>query len=350
MNKRILSSFITLGVFTALFSGCCSNQVSNQAPLWASPDTIESVFPKEEFIARIGYAKDSTSAYALAESELSSYFSHSVHSVVHGRQLMTDLINDSVHNNKNNTAQVSHSIERVVTVEAINNLFDVHKTQPWYNKPKKQYVCCAYIIRKDAWKVYEGIIRDSRDTFRQFFDTAIVEKEPLRKIRFFDDCEKPAEDFLTKLENARLIMPGQEDKFLQDRKLAEGIKLYKDEALKNCIMFVKSENTQLERIITSIISSKDFSVSRNKSEATYFIDVILDYGIISHGETITSSPGLAVVIKTSNREIWNYTRNLTKQNGFSAAEGLIKRKILTSAESELNSSFAEEFDKMVKSQ
>ena len=342
MNRKL---FLTACfVIIALHTGCASNSKTQEVPLWADTSTIEQTFPKKDYIARIGYAKDSQTSAVMAESELGSYFSHAVHSVT--------IASESMSNSTEKKTSVSKNLERIITVESMNRLFDVHKTIPWFDRTRKQYICCAYINRSDAWNVYERIVRDSRDKFRQFYDIAIAEKEPLRKIHALDSCDEHAADFLYKLENARLIQPGKEDVFLSDRKLAEGLELDKKAAMNSCVMYVDSKNDggQLSRYVTSVISGEGFSVSEKKVDAAYIVFINLDYGITSHGETITAEPGLTITVMTDKREVWKYSMNLAKQSGFSEAEALVKRKIIQSAVNEVNKNFDNEFQKFLISQ
>ncbi|WP_296332286.1 hypothetical protein [uncultured Treponema sp.] len=336
MQALFMAVFFT-SISFFMFS-CASVPVA--MPLWADSSTVDQCYPKQDYIARIGYAKDRKMAELAAESELGSYFSHTVHSLIKANEYISNT----------NKSSDSQKIEREITIESMNNLFDVRKTAPWFNRERKQYICCAYINRNDAWNVYERIVRDSRDKFRQLYDAAVLEEEPLRKLRVLDKCDIPSKDFIAKLENARLIMPGKEDVFLSDRKIAEGLELDKKTAKENCVVYIESKNDekgQLLRNVSSIISKTGFAVSSKKTEAAYNVIINLEYGLIAHGETVTASPSLTVKMKTNKRDVWTYTRNLTKQSGFTAAEALVKRKILNSAENEIKKDFESEFESML---
>ena len=134
-------SFFT-GAFAVLFlitvCGCASNSTKNEKPLWASDETLEMVYPNSEYIARIGRGTSIQSATSFAEGELSSYFSHSVHSQVNATQVMTDTKSGDKENIPGESKTV-RSIERKVTVDSMNELFDVHLTSAWFDKKQKQY-------------------------------------------------------------------------------------------------------------------------------------------------------------------------------------------------------------------
>ncbi len=344
---------LALFAVMALSAGCASKQEDTEIPLWASYDTIEAVYPTSDYIARIAYSEDRTAAAALAESELGSYFSHSVHSVVQGRQVMTDSASGAGVGAQ--AASVSRKIERTVTVESLNKLFDVKKTTPWYNRQKKQYVCCAYIKRADAWKLYEGSVRDACNKFHTFYDRAAAEKDPIRKLSLLDLCQEPAEDFFVSLEMARLLLPGKENAFAEDRKLAEGLELEKEAARINSVIYVNvigDESGKLARMLSQMVSDTGLIITKKRSEAVYEVLVELDFGKSEFGETMTAEPGLSVSMKSivqgGGKEKFSYRRNLPKQSGFTAAQALIERKILTSAEEELKASFPAEFSAVLK--
>ena len=326
-----------------ILAGCASKQVENEVPLWASYDTIEAVYPNSAFIARIGFSANQAGAAALAESELGSYFAHTVHSVVEGSQVMTD--------SGTKDASVSRKIERTVTLESLNKLFDVKKTPVWFNRQKKQYVCCAYITREEAWKLYEGTVRDARNKFRSFYDNATSERDPLRKISLLTMCQQPAEDLFDTLEMARLIQPGKESAFATDRRLAEGLELEKEAARINSIFYINvsgagDEGVKLSRCLSQIVSDAGFIVTSKRSEAVYEMLVELDMGKTVYGETLTAEPGLSISLSNGNK--LSYHKNLPKQSGFTAAQALVERKIVAAAEDEIKASFPSEFNKILK--
>ena len=190
-------------------------------PAWASSQTINTVFPNEEYIARIGYGKDTASARAIAEAELGTYFSHSLQSSIGTSQVSTTSKSAGTQKKMKESISDSQRFEQSVTIEAANTVFDVRKTDVWFNPETKQYVCCAYINRSDAWALYQPQVRAARDTFRSFYDAAEKETEPIKKLHRLTACEESARDFIEKLDEARFIKKGVDTSFLSDRKCAE---------------------------------------------------------------------------------------------------------------------------------
>ena len=110
LNKsKIISTFASFFIILGL-SGCASKQTNTEKPLWASDETIESVYPNAVYIARIGYATSSTAAASMAEAELVFYFSHTVHSQVKASQVMTDSKKSGQESNGSDS-KVSRKIE-----------------------------------------------------------------------------------------------------------------------------------------------------------------------------------------------------------------------------------------------
>lgn len=184
-------------LFMKGMTSCTSNYVKEPEPLWASYSTIEDIYPNSKFIARIGYSYDESGAEILAESELLSYFPHTVHSIVQGNQTMEEF--GEVNTN------ILRKIERNVTVESLQNLFDVYKTKIWFNPSNKQYVCCAYINRTDAWKLYIEKVRDSSNRFINFYNDAEKENEPINRIRLLNDALSAGSIFSDRLEIANSL-------------------------------------------------------------------------------------------------------------------------------------------------
>lgn len=344
MQNKLFLSTVLSAILLLCLSGCASKN-DNPKPLWASYDTIEGVYPNSAYIARIAASDTKDGAATLAEGELGSYFSHSVRTEVEAREIMTE-------------ANVDRSIERTVTIESMHDLFDVHKTQPWFDSEMKQYICCAYINRSNALKLYEGVVRDARNKFRDLYDKATSERDPIKKISLLAACDEPGADFLEKLKITRFIYPGKETAFAGDRKLVEGLELEKEACRMNSVMYVSANNDEggrLVRCLSQIISAEGFIVTENRADAVYEVLIDLDFGKFVHGETITAEPGLSVVIRPVVRkgqsgegsEKLTYKRNLPKQTGFAAAESLINRKIIASAEEELNASLPKEFKRNI---
>ncbi len=352
LNKsKIICTFASLFIIIGL-SGCASKQTNTEKPLWASDETIEGVYPNATYIARIGYAASSSAAASMAEAELASYFSHTVHSQVKASQTMSDTKKSSQESNGSDS-KVSRKIERTVNVESMQELFDVHKTQPWFDRQNKKYVCCAYIKRADAFKLYEGSVSQAKNVFRTFYDKAAGEKDPLEKLELLASCKESGEAYLETLQISRLLHPNKESAFAGDRKLAEGLDQEMAACRKNCRIYIKASNNDGEKLkacVTKIVKDQGFYVGEDSSDAPYELLIDLDAGKTVHGETITCQPELSLSIKligSSSGDKLNYQRTLAKQSGFTEAQALVDRKILASAEQELNSSLAEELKKLL---
>lgn len=349
-KSKIIGAFTTLFIIMS-FGGCASKQANVEKPLWASNETIESVYPNAAYIARIGYSASPEAAGSMAEAELASYFSHTVQSQVQASQVMTDSKKSGQESNDSDS-QVSRRIERKVNVSSMQELFDVHKTQAWFDRQNKRYVSCAYIKRTDGFNLYEGSVSQAKNIFRSYYDKAAAEKDPLEKLELLAACKESGEAYLDALQISRLISSAKESAYAGDRKLAEGLDQEMVACRKNCRMFIKASNQDGEKLkacITKIVKDQGFYVGENSSDAPYELLIDLDAGRNIFGETITCQPELRVSIKlvgSSSGDKLNYQKNLAKQTGFTAAQALVDRKIIASAEEELNSSLAEELKKL----
>lgn len=351
LNKsKIISTFASFFIILGL-SGCASKQTNTEKPLWASDETIESVYPNAVYIARIGYATSSTAAASMAEAELVSYFSHTVHSQVKASQVMTDSKKSGQESNGSDS-KVSRKIERTVNVDSMQELFDVHKTQAWFDRQNKKYICCAYIKRADAFKLYEGSVSQAKNVFRTFYDKAVAEKDPLEKLELLLACKEPGEAYLDSLQISRLLNPNKESAFAGDRKYVEGLDAEIDGCRKNCRMYVRASNEEGGKLIPcviKIIKSQALYVGESAKDSPYELLIDLDMGKIVHGETLTCQPELSISIRLNSSDSadkLSYKKSLAKQSGFTEAQAFVDKKILASAEIELKASLGEELKKV----
>ena len=294
-NKLLIRAAAAFLLATGI-CGCASNRVNGAIPLWTSYDTIEQAYPNSDFIARIGYSPNKLEAAALAESELGSYFSHSVHSIVQGTQTITD--------SGAANANVSRKIDYDVTVESLLNLFDVRKTPAWYDSSKRQYVCCAYINRADAWKIYEQTARDARDNFRSFYDNAQKQKEPINRIKLLKAAQTAGDAFKEKLNFANMLSENLTKKtFGMDEQLLSVLpSMIKKEQDSNSV-FVKVNDDNagvIESAIKNSLANLGFVVTGKQKDASYVAKAEVNFNKASGTKMIVLNPFANVSLEGKN--------------------------------------------------
>ena len=144
------SLFIT--IFSFLIFGCNSvpdgMAVKNQSkiPLWTSYDTISHVFPNSDYIARIGHGDNAESAKLNADSELASYFNHSV---------KTDIVARQNYSNQKGKSDIQKYLTKNISVQNDVEVIGLKHTDFYFDSAHNDFIVCSFINRNDAWKLLE---------------------------------------------------------------------------------------------------------------------------------------------------------------------------------------------------
>lgn len=333
MRKMCVVSFAVLMV--SLFIACASTP--GQKPLWADYDTIEAAYPKALYIARIGMASSGAKAGVLAEGELATYFTHTVRSESTAQQKMESAAGE--------TTTDSRMIVREVTVESLMNLFAIHRTTPFFDKDRNQYVCCAYIQREEAWKLYESQLFSSRERFFSFYKPAQNEKDPLKKMLLLKRTEDVAAEYRGVLDFARLLSPEKESRYAEDRVMMAQLERDKERAMADSVMRVvvsQDDSNRILRCVTELLAQEGFSLTDRKEKAVYEVHVVVEQNKALHDDMLTAEPGINVSIRSGAGQIFSYGKTCQRVTGFSAAEALVNKKIYAALEQELRSTFLPE--------
>lgn len=132
------------------------------APRWAE-GSLEADFPRDSYIAAVGYGASAEEAAAVASAEIGRYFSQSVESSVQATQVSVSV--------SGMTAD-ERSMRRQTVITSSVELFAVRRTKPWYERDSRQYAVCAYIERAEAWQMFEPNLREAAQRFSALHDEA----------------------------------------------------------------------------------------------------------------------------------------------------------------------------------
>ena len=321
-------------VFLALLSVSCSS-VQNQArPLWADDEGVLYAYPSENYIARLGYGESAASAKAFSDAELARYFEHSVQTTTQASQTMT--------NASGKTTSQESVLQRNVTINSDLTLFAVGHTQPWLDKTTGQYIACSYINRREAWKIYEKKLTQSKKEFDYLYDAAIKEEDLLKKISRLKSTNSSSQTFVTRLDFAQTLYPPSEEFYTADRDRIASIQSLMESARMNCVMNMivsGDKDNRIRRIAESFFVSENFIIS--SKSYVYTVSVSVEPNKTYHEQSITAEPGITVAIHNGKENLFTYNKNLPRIAGFTEAEALVDKKIYDALESELNASFAQ---------
>lgn len=334
-NISLISISTILGL--TLFSCGSTNGVVEQVPLWANEMTLESIYPKSQYIARIGSSANAQAAATMAESEIITYFNHTVMSKTRAFESRT------MKDDKYSTTQ---NLEREVNIRSSIELFAVRKTNPWYDKQTGTYISCAYIDRNEAWTLYRPhILRDSQ-TFRSFYDSAAKESDAFKKIKILHNAEESAQIFADDLEFARILSPSGITEFAADSKKLAGMKEAMASARLAASMKITVKNddgNRISRLVTSLLSGEGYYLSDR--EFAYLVNVNVEKNIKKHKDgddtILTSEPGLSITITNGSEKLFSYNKSFNRISGFN--ETFVDKKLYSALEDEINESFVKEF-------
>ena len=321
-------------LLSALVLSCASGAAPEEKPLWASQDTLDQAYPPAAYIARLGLAHSPEAAAALAESELASYFTHSVTlGTTASQQLTSD-------------GRSSGNLTREVHIRAAMELFAVHKTEPWYDRARRRYAVAAYIDRAEAWGLYRPSLLSRREAFMAHYDQAAAESDPFKKIRLLHACQESGAAFQSDLDFLRLLAPAAEPDFAADRRRLAGLSQEMTAArlaARLCVRVQNDEEGRIERLLSAQLSGGGYYLS--DSGYAYQVLAVIQPNLARHsldGDTVfTAQPGISIAVTNGREELFSYSKSLERISGFSQA--FVNKKLYAALEEEVQKSFLKEF-------
>jgi len=180
-------------VIISILSACASNP-KTPPPDWVTD--IESVFPKDVFLAEKGSGKSAGDAEIAGSRAIASYIS---------TQVTRQLTEEARFINNGPTEITGTDITAVVTHQ---ELPPIRYAAAWYNKGESQWETVAYINRDEAWRtVYEPDLKPERDAFLNMYAKAENEKDPIRRYAIYQGVQNYTQNFARRRAIADVIEP-----------------------------------------------------------------------------------------------------------------------------------------------
>lgn len=149
---KLFSFLAALAVFVA---GAPSFAAKQRVPRWAD-GALEADFPRDSYIAAVGYGVSAQAAAAAASAEIGRYFSQSVETSVQAEQVAVSVSGMTTDERR---------IRRQTVITSSVELFAVRHTEPWHERESGQYAVCAYIDRAEAWQAFEPKLKEAAQRF-----------------------------------------------------------------------------------------------------------------------------------------------------------------------------------------
>lgn len=326
MNKN--KSLIIYLLFFIFLNICYAK--SRKVPLWTSYETINKIFPKTDFIARIGTGTNENSAKLNADSELSLYFSANIKNTISSSENYL---------NNNDIPLIQKQFSKNILLEGNSELFGLQHTDYFYDKKRKTFIICAYINKKAAWNLIEPKLSEIQDSINFLYKESQKQEENFLKILELNSVLQKSDEFFNLYFFAMEIMPQKAKNFSL---VQEVIKNAKNESLKlkqECAIFVNVQGDSFERIktkISEIFSKNGFSVATLKNEKfSYFVDATVNTDVLENNNFFVCYPQISIYIKnTSGKTIFSFSKNYEKIASYTKES--CKQMALARLENEIN--------------
>lgn len=330
--------FIVFAIFVAsiFIGGCASGKVEDR-PLWTDSYTVGQVFPSEKYVTGIGKGASRDVAVSLADGNLASYFSREISSSVSAQQVISN-----AENSKN-----QEELVRNVTVKSEVALAGVNHTDVWFDKKQKEYYCCSYLDRAQAWKNYESTAAQEKSKFYSFLNSAEdkeLEKDPFKKIEVLKSAKTQGEEYQKVILFSEILYKQGCASYSKDRDVIAAVDQKISDTAMNISMtpvyYTNSKHyisNNYSSIINKLITDAGFKVD-DKNQ--YSVNVSVFDGKEKVDDVIVSIPEIKIEIKNDRTTYLSYSTVLEKMTVFAEAEKLLDNKIYKAVEKALKEDFA----------
>lgn len=232
---------------------------------------VDSEYPKEIYLARLGSGATIENAQANALGQLASYFNS---------QIVVDTKATNQMTNKNDVVSKNQTLDQEISVVSEINLVAVEYSKSFYDKKKKKYYIVAYMNREQAWKNLEDKLNTSYEKFEGFQDMADSSKNVIMKYKYSKKANLAGEEFLTEIYKGFLINPDKRKEYKS--KISE-INLKIDENSQITVPVLIQANGDFENIISNSIANEirnaGFSVIKENNKSS---SCLLNINIVSN--------------------------------------------------------------------
>lgn len=308
--------------------------VKNQSkiPLWTSYDTISHVFPNSDYIARIGHGDNAESAKLNADSELASYFNHSV---------KTDIVARQNYSNQKGKSDIQKYLTKNISVQNDVEVIGLKHTDFYFDSAHNDFIVCSFINRNDAWKLLEPKLDFSSDVVKQNYSQAETENELYTKILLLNRALAQSDDFYKNFFMAMAITPENAESYEEVDDLIQTLYTDCEKLKKQSVIFVKASGENSEHIkakLESVFMDRNFIISASKNDYHYLADLESKINIKQQEELYNTFPELSVTVTNKNgKTVDSYSKTYGRISAYS--EDSCFRSAMYKIESDLKKNF-----------
>lgn len=219
---------------------------------------VDSEYPKETYLARLGSGPSIEAAQSNALAQLAGYFSSEV------------VVNTTSTNNMTNKDEhvtKEQNINQEVNVISEKNLTAVEYSKTYYNRKEKKYYIVAYLNREIAWQNLEDKLQALLERFENFQNICETSEDLMLRYKYAKKAKVAGQEFLNEIYNGFLINPAKRKDYKS--KISEiNLKIDKDSTV-TVPVFLKTTG-DYENMITNCVTSEfknaGFAVTTDFSE------------------------------------------------------------------------------------
>ncbi len=318
--------------------GCESSKIrepkNNEVPLWTSYETINQVFPEEDFIARIGFDETADFARLNADSELSTYFSAKIENAVFASENYVK---------QNDETSVQRQISKNISLEGNSELFALRHTDSYFDKKRGTFIVCAYINRKEAWNLIEPKLNSISKAINSLYSESQKQDENFFKIIQVNSALKKSEEFYKLYFLAEGIVPQKAKQFYTTQEIIRNAENESVRLKQKSVIFVNVQGYDSERIktkVSEVLSKNGFSVSdfRRDSDLACSVNVNMNIEISENGGFFVCYPKISLSVKTAEgKTISSFAKSFEKIASYTKES--CSRMVFSKIENELEENF-----------
>lgn len=297
----VLLMFMSVNTFAATRKKIVPNWVTNH----------NEVFSPSEYIAFRGNGKTSETAQNNAISEMSYYFQTGVNSI---RQVNYTSMQTT--ENGRISIKEQQGVSNLTSITTNMNLAGVELTEVYYDKKGKTYYCVAYMNRNTAWTQYKPKIDHARNNFYGYYKKGTEDTDVFSRIRYLGYAISSVEEFMDVISFGQMI---SEAKVLQEYGsdmvvMAETRSKQSAEIINTKIfMQVNDEpGNDVATAISKVFSDVGFSITQDKSRATYVADAQISYNKAQDNNVIVMRPGIVITITGQSGTVYSFSANASR--------------------------------------
>lgn len=272
-----------------------------KTPVWLN--SLETEFPKQEYIAQIGQGKTETEAKNDAVSQICLLFEANVES-----QIQTNI----TANSGNSSVTNDNSINIKTTVNTNIQLINLKYSDSYCDKQNKIYIV-AYLNRREAFDSLKSKIDIPSQKILDYTELAEKENDNLKSALYLQKAMNFSEEFFKQYQFFAVLSPNSLKNYSSAYNTALNLPSKMKKSFSECSFkfFVENdENNQIFGRIQQIFNKSGFVSDQNNGKYTVFVKINMEKQSVSTGYNFY--PEFEAVISNNEMVISSFSQKGNK--------------------------------------